>query len=398
MGNGSDLRTPGHPPRGTRPANRRQLILRAAAELFCRSGYANVGVGEVADAVAIGPSALYRHFRGKQDLLAAVVDDALNTLNDALAEATSDDLATRLAAAALADRDIGVLMLRESRHLPVDRRRLVNRAISGIGSRTAELISERRTDLDTAEAHLLAWCTLAATSSVSFHTLSLPEPEFATLLAELITTVIESPIVLTEQATEAHAHRGSMVPRSRREAILAEATRLFARDGFANVSMEEIGNGVGIAGPSVYNHFPVKSEVLSAAMFRGDAWLRIDMNRAFARSTDARDCLSRLLAGYEQFVFENAGLVQLLVSESMYLPDADRHRARSAQHEYVAEWVHLVGMVHTDWDAVTARIRVQAAQTMMNDIALIPPLRARAGVDAALLTIGARLLAIGDSN
>ncbi|MGY0500300.1 TetR/AcrR family transcriptional regulator [Nocardia sp. FBN12] len=398
MGNGTDLRTHGHPPRGKRPANRRQLILRAAATLFCRNGYANVGVGEVADAVAIGPSALYRHFQGKQDLLAAVVSDALNTLNEALAAATADDLATRLAAAALADRDIGVLVRRESRHLSVDHRRLINASINGIGSRTAELISERRPDLGTAEADLLAWCTLAATSSVSFHSLSLPEPEFATLLAELITTVVESPIALTERNPEATADRGSMVPRSRREAILTEATRLFARNGFANVSMEEIGSGVGIAGPSVYNHFSVKSDVLSAAMFRGDAWLRIDMNRAFARSTDPRECLHRLLGSYQEFVFENAGLVQLLVSESMYLPDADRHRARAAQHEYVAEWVHLVTTVHPDWDAVSARIRVQAAQTMMNDIALMPPLRARPGVDTALLTIGARLLAIGDSN
>ena len=75
------------PARGTRPANRRQLIVDAATDLFSRKGYAAVGMGDVAEAVAMGPSALYRHFRGKQDLLAAVVGDALNTLDDAITEA-----------------------------------------------------------------------------------------------------------------------------------------------------------------------------------------------------------------------------------------------------------------------------------------------------------------------
>ncbi|MFD4351575.1 hypothetical protein ACFWPX_03405 [Nocardia sp. NPDC058518] len=69
----------------------------------------------------------------------------------------------------------------------------------------------------------------------------------------------------------------------------------------------------------------------------------------------------------------------------------------NVRHEYVAEWVHLISTVHPDCDTASARIRVQAAQTMMNDIAFMSPLRARAGADTTLLTIGARLLAIGDS-
>jgi AcrR family transcriptional regulator len=75
------------PARGTRPVNRRQLIIGAATDLFSSKGYAGVGMGEVAEAVAIGPSALYRHFRGKQELLATVVTEALNTLDAAITKA-----------------------------------------------------------------------------------------------------------------------------------------------------------------------------------------------------------------------------------------------------------------------------------------------------------------------
>ena len=46
----------------------------------------------------------------------------------------------------------------------------------------------------TAEADVLAWSGLAVATSVSLHSLELPEPEFTALLAELISTVIDAPI------------------------------------------------------------------------------------------------------------------------------------------------------------------------------------------------------------
>ena len=122
----------------------------------------------------------------------------------------------------------------------------------------------------------------------------------------------------------------------------------------------------------------------------------MDMNRAFAQARDPRDGLHRLLRSYRAFTFENPDLVQILLSESMYLPEADRHRGRAAQHAYIAEWVHLAVEVHPDWDPVSARIRVQAAQTVCNEIALTPRLGSRPGIESALLAIGDRLLAIAD--
>ena len=56
---------------------------------------------------------------------------------------------------------------------------------------------------------------------------------------------------------------------SRRESILTEATKLIATHGYPGVSTEDIGASVGISGPSVYNHFPAKSDILAAAMLRG---------------------------------------------------------------------------------------------------------------------------------
>ncbi|MGO9033865.1 TetR/AcrR family transcriptional regulator [Mycobacterium sp.] len=386
------------PARGTRPPNRRQLIIYAATDLFCRKGYANVAMGDVAEAVAIGPSALYRHFRGKQDLLATVVRAALDTLDDAFTAAENEgltDFSQALAAAVLRHRGVGVLWHRESRQLaPADRREF-RIAIDRIAARFAALIRARRPALKAAEAELLAWSGLAVATSVSLHSLVLPEPELTTLLSELISSVIHSPLPPRPSAAT-RITSGLMRTQTRREAILTEATKLIAANGFAGVSTEDIGASVGISGPSVYNHFPTKSDILLAAMLRGDEWLRLDMNRAFAQASDPRDGLNRLLDSYCAFVLDNPHLLQVLVSESNHLPEPERHRIRAAQHAYIDDWVNLLRQVHQSWDAIPARIRVQAVQTMMNDIAGVPELREYSDVESALVAIGAELLAIND--
>jgi AcrR family transcriptional regulator len=392
-------RSVGRPARGTRPANRRQLIIAAAADLFSRKGYAAVGMGDVAEAVAIGPSALYRHFRGKRDVLAAVVGDALNTLDDAINLAEneqSSDVAATLAVVVLRHRGAGVLWQREARQLSAGDRAKFGAAVEKIAARFAALIRARRPGLAAVEADVLAWSGLAVATSVSLHSLVLPEPEFTTLLGGLITTVVDAPIRLPPSPPTQSPKTRTLRTQSRREAILTGATKLFAAKGFAGVSTEDIGGSVGISGPSVYNHFAAKSDILVAAMLRGDEWLRMDMHRAFAAASDPRDGLNRLLGSYCAFVLDNPHLIQVLVSEAEHLPEPERHRTRAAQYAYIAEWVSLLREVHPQWDAVAARIRVQAVQTMMNDIALIRSLRNHAGIDAVLVTIGTELLATTD--
>jgi len=387
------------PARGTRPVNRRQLIIDAAADLFSRKGYAGVGMGDVAEAVAIGPSALYRHFRGKQELLATVVGEALETLDTAIAKTEDDcppDIVHALAAVVLEHRTVGILWQREARQLAPADRAEIQAAVNQIGRRFAVFVRARRPGLSAAQAQFLAWSGLAVATSVSFHSLALPEPAFTTLLGELIATAVDAPIPPLEAVSARNAEPPTLRTQSRREKILIEATKLFAANGFSGVSTEDIGASVGIAGPSVYNHFPAKSDILVAAMLRGVEWLRMDMNRAFAAASDPRDGLNRLLGSYCAFVLDNPHLIAVLVSEAGHLPEPERHRTRAAQYAYIAEWVNLLREVHPQWDAVTARLRVQAAQTLMNDIALIPSVRESTSVESALVTIGAELLATAD--
>ncbi|KHL09107.1 UNVERIFIED_CONTAM: TetR family transcriptional regulator [Mumia flava] len=66
---------------------RRAQILAAAIPLFERDGFANVSLGRIAESVGIVPSAIYRHYPGKVDILAAACMQAAGLLSQAVEQA-----------------------------------------------------------------------------------------------------------------------------------------------------------------------------------------------------------------------------------------------------------------------------------------------------------------------
>jgi len=60
-------------PAAARNSSRRDQILAAAAQLFARYGFHGVGIDDIGSAVGISGPALYRHFRGKDAVLAEML-------------------------------------------------------------------------------------------------------------------------------------------------------------------------------------------------------------------------------------------------------------------------------------------------------------------------------------
>ncbi|MFC5181320.1 SACE_7040 family transcriptional regulator [Actinomadura harenae] len=66
-----------------RPASpRRAEILAAAADLFARRGYHGTSIGDLGGALGLTGPALYRHFRGKDAVLAEILVDISERLRD----------------------------------------------------------------------------------------------------------------------------------------------------------------------------------------------------------------------------------------------------------------------------------------------------------------------------
>ncbi|MEJ2886411.1 TetR/AcrR family transcriptional regulator [Actinomycetospora aeridis] len=357
-----------------RPRDRRRQILAAAAALFWSEGYHRVGMADVATVVGIAPSALYRHVRGKQELLLAVLDEHMARI-EALAAAPGGDLIGGLAALTLERREFGLLWEREAGHLPAAERRAIRHRLRGV----ADVVATAGTEPDPATAELRAWAALSVLDSPSHHRWTLEGDRFGELLAGAARAVLTTPLPPAAGPPGTAGHAGGLVPASRREALLAAATRLFGEHGYPAVGLGDIGAAAGIAGPSVYRHFATKTDLLLAVLHRGNEALWLGLHHALARAGDADDALARLAADYTAFATGNPEIVSVLVSQTIHLPGPERDGLRRSQRAYLAEWVALLTTARPSLPAPEARVLVHAALALINSLSRVHHLALRPG-------------------
>lgn len=384
-----------------RPRNRRSQIIEAAAPLFHRLGYHQVSMAQIAAAVGITAAALYRHFPGKQQVLTAVIAEYFTRLHEVgeaelTANADLESAVRRIAAVALHRREAPLLWVRESSRVSGADRVHIQALFRSVPDTMSKGVLRTRPELGPAGADILAWRALAVLTSPSYHRNELPAPLFEHTLADMAMAVLRLTPPTISDAEVAAAHRPdtpTITRLSRREALLAEATRLFAQRGYHGVTVEEIGSAVGIAGPSVYKHFSGKAEFLRSLLTRGGEAVQLAMSQVLASATDPATALADLLRSYADFAWDHSQLMTVLISEAHNLPAEDYQTTRQGQREYLAEWVHLLRQAAPGLDEPQARVRVHAALTVVNHLGrtkrarLIPRLRAHV-VDCALATFG----------
>ncbi|CAM4403018.1 TetR/AcrR family transcriptional regulator [Paenibacillus tarimensis] len=64
----------------------RETVLRIAASLFLERGYHLTSMDDIVAASKVSKTNIYYHFKGKEDLLAAIVDDLIAKYNQAMAD------------------------------------------------------------------------------------------------------------------------------------------------------------------------------------------------------------------------------------------------------------------------------------------------------------------------
>ena len=370
------------PPRGTRPRNRRQLIITAAADLFVTKGYAQVSMADVAEAVAVGPSALYRHFRSKDDLLFEVVRAALHAIAETVRELRGP---ADLAAAALTHRRLGVLWQRESRRLPSERREVLRAELVEISRSVCKFVASRRPDLPEDDVEVIAWAILAAVTSLSFQRIELETDEYRELLTAIVEDVIR---VRLDEPLTALAPPPMGTPDDRRAELIDAAGKLFAERGYHTVGVDDVGAAVGIAGPSIYHHFATELDLMMAVMHNGTETLLAATDGAVTDAADDRARLEGLARSYAGFCFAHSEIVDVLVTETAGLPQESRDEMLRAQRAYRDRWLQPLARLYPDRPKAHSRVRLQAALNLINDIARTPHLRARSRTADLVATIG----------
>ncbi|SED54883.1 DNA-binding transcriptional regulator, AcrR family [Amycolatopsis tolypomycina] len=379
--------------RSLRPRDRKAQLAAVAAELFRARGFPGVGIKDIADAAGVTGPALYRHFADKQAILAYVVLTGFEELEEATAEALSDSvpladqleyLLGLLATQAVERREIAALWRWEGRHLPKeDQREIARRSLLTLAAWSKALLA-RRPELTAEDAELLCWAALSVFGSVSVHHTSVARRRFAALLVDLALGVLNA--TLPPPASPPSVPALSLGTPSRREQVLAEATSLFAHRGFHDVSMEEIGAAAGIAGPSVYRHFPSKAALMVAIGHRAADRLALAAERAL-QAPDERSALRRLAASYVHTILHTPELLVSFSADRVTMPDRDKADLLRVQRDYVAQWVRLLSAVRPELPAREAKITVHAALTIANDLARTRRVASRPNFEAELTTL-----------
>src|SRR4051812_45992570 len=379
--------------RSTRPRDRKAQLAAVAAELFRARGFPGVGIKDIADAAGVTGPALYRHFADKQAILAYVVLSGFEDLEAATAEALSDSvppsdqlqsLLGRLATQAVERREIAALWRWEGRHLPKEDQREIARRSTLALTAWSKALQVRRPDLPGDDAELLCWAALSVFGSVSVHHTSVARRRFAQLLVELALSVLNATLPTPSSPPPSPAL--SLGTPSRREQVLAAATGLFAQRGFHDVSMEDIGAATGIAGPSVYRHFPSKAALMVAIGHRAADRLALAAERAL-QAPDEQSALCRLAESYVHTILRTPELLVSFSADRVTMPDRDKADLLRVQRDYVAQWVALLSTVRPELPAREAKITVHAALTIANDLARTRRVAARPNFEAELTTL-----------
>jgi AcrR family transcriptional regulator len=359
-----------------------------------------VSVNDIAAAAGVTGPAVYRHFRGKQDILAHVLLSGMDVFGlvteEALAEPGTpaeqlDRLLHAVAALTIDRRESTALWRWEGRHLDRADQTKIRRQGGEIMAHWGIALRDVRPELSKADAELLCWAALSVFGSVSVHHVSLPRRKFEACLAELAAAVLawEPPAGKPAPVPEVD---GPAEPPARREELLTAATRLFRDRGYHAVSMEDIGAAAGIAGPSIYRYFPGKAAILVAAGYRMAERLDRTAGAAVREAADGRDALARLSSSYVDTVLRSDNLMATFATEHANLPEPDRKELVRVQRAYVAQWIRQLRTVAPDLSEPEARITVHAALTIVNDLARTPRVVARPWIAAELAELAATVL------
>ena len=153
---------------------------------------------------------------------------------------------------------------------------------------------------------------------------------------------------------------------SRRDQILAAAARLFAERGFHGVTIEGLGEAVGVTGPAVYKHFASKDAVLGELLVGVSESLLEGATAVVARSPRADAALEGLVAFHTEFALVGADLIRVQDRDLANLSPPSARRVRALQRAYLELWVAALRRVQPGLGAAEARVRAHAAFGLLN--------------------------------
>ena len=136
--------------------------------------------------------------------------------------------------------------------------------------------------------------------------------------------------------------------KQRREEILDAATKLFAKQGYAETDTQQLADKLGVGKGTLYRYFPSKRELFLAAADRGMRRLCEFIDASVAEIEDPPERIAQVVRSYLAFFSDHPELCELLIHERALFKDrkkptyiehrdANRERLRLLYRTYIAE-------------------------------------------------------------
>ena len=148
---------------------------------------------------------------------------------------------------------------------------------------------------------------------------------------------------------------------ARRKELIAVAANLFASRGYYPVTVDDIGDAVGLTGPALYRHFASKEALLVAVFDQVIEEWTDRIREVVSQAPDPASALRAIVRLHVEFAIEHRENLAVWRQEFQNVPEADRWRLRRSQRLYVEEWVHLVHELRPEFSDTELRAAVHAA-------------------------------------
>jgi len=164
-----------------------------------------------------------------------------------------------------------------------------------------------------------------------------------------------------------------------RERLLVNGAALFATKGFHGVGVEELGDSVGLTGPSMYRHFPTKAALLAEMLITVSSSLLEGATEVIAHNEDPKQALSELIDRHIEFAITYPDLIRVHERDFGNLEVNDARQVRRLQRRYVELWVDQIQLVRRNETPETSRTMAHGVFGLLNSTPRLRPNQSRDG-------------------
>jgi len=153
---------------------------------------------------------------------------------------------------------------------------------------------------------------------------------------------------------------------TRRSLILESALELFATRGYQSTTMDEIGERVGIRGPSIYKHFRSKQDLLLVLMFQTMEQLLEGFESAVSASDDVGQQLKLAVEAHVRYHARHRFEAFVGTREINSLTEPERSKIVDLRGEYERKFRDLIerGRVEGRFNTGSSRLASYAILDM----------------------------------